>query len=94
MEPMTVAWIDTFVRDTPDGLRIDAGLLGVFVRGGRDYSEDEAVAFARAAAGTDAPVSYVQNRRGRSRAVFFTVEGTRSWRVRPDTTVSDVAGRE
>ena len=76
MEPMTISWIDTFVRYTPEGVRYDDGLLGVFVKGGRDYPEDEAVAFARAAAGTDAPLNRVENRRNRSRAVYFTLEGT------------------
>jgi hypothetical protein len=72
---MTVGWIATFIRYTTEGARIDDGLLGVFVRGGRDYTEDEAVAFARSAAGTDAPLNRVENRRNRSRAVYFTVEG-------------------
>ena len=74
MEPMSVGWIDTFRRNFEGGYT-EHGLLGVFVRHGREYPEAEVIAFARAAAHTAAPLSYLENRRNRHRAVFFEVEG-------------------
>jgi hypothetical protein len=74
MDPMTISWIATFARALPDGY-VEDGTLGVFVKGGREYPEAEVIAFARAAAKTDAPLAYIQNRRNRSRAVFFDVPG-------------------
>lgn len=75
MDPMEIVWVSTFPRPIEGGF-VNDGILGVFVRHGREYPEDEVIEFARAAANTAAPLSYIQNRRNRSRAVFFTIEGT------------------